>query len=162
MREVALGAFAHQNLPFEKLVEELRPNRDLRRTPFFQVSFQLLNVPASTLDLADLTLRPWEFAGGAAKFDLELAVNEGTGGDEPLHGVLDYDADLFDGTTIQRLLTHLDRLLQGAVEKPGCRLSELPLLTRGRARPGGGGVERHRGRSARGRSPACTSCSRPR
>ncbi len=131
VREVALGAFAHQNLPFEKLVEELRPDRDLRRTPFFQASFQLLNVPASALGLAGLALRPWELAAGAAKFDLELALIEGPAGhgDEPLQGVLDYDADLFDGATMQRLLAHLDRLLRGALASPGSPLSELPLLT---------------------------------
>jgi amino acid adenylation domain-containing protein len=126
VRQVALGAYTHQSLPFEKLVEELRPDRDLRRTPLFQVSFQLLNVPASSLDLAGLSLHPWDFAPSSAKFDLDLAlIDSGEG----LNGLLDYDADLFDGATMERLLGHLDRLLTGAVESPGRRLSELPLLT---------------------------------
>jgi amino acid adenylation domain-containing protein len=127
VRQVALGAYAHQNLPFEKLVEELRPDRDLRRTPLFQVSFQLVNVPTSSLDLPGLTLQPFSAAARSAKFDLDLALIDEA---ERLSGPLDYDADLFDGTTMERLLAHLDRLLAGAVESPGSRLSELPLLTR--------------------------------
>jgi amino acid adenylation domain-containing protein len=126
VRQVALGAFAHQNLPFEKLVEELRPDRDLRRTPFFQASFQLFNVPASTLDLPGLELRPWELNPSAAKFDLELALVDGG---EQLNGLLSYDADLFDPATMERLLAHLDRLLAGALESPATPLSALPLLT---------------------------------
>jgi amino acid adenylation domain-containing protein len=127
VRQVSIGAYAHQDLPFEKLVEELRPDRDLRRTPLFQVSFQLLNVPGSSaLDLAGLELHPLSSAARSAKFDLELALIDG---DEQLSGLLDYDADLFDGATMERLLAHLDRLLAGAVASPGKRLSELPLLT---------------------------------
>jgi amino acid adenylation domain-containing protein len=127
VRQVALGAYAHQGLPFEKLVEELRPDRDLRRTPLFQVSFQLLNVPASTLDLAGLALRPVGFAARSAKFDVELALVDAG---EALTGLLDYDADLFDAATLERLLAHLATLLAGAVAHPEARLSELPLLTR--------------------------------
>src|SRR6185369_1992821 len=77
VRQTALGAYAHQSLPFEKLVEELRPDRDLRRTPLFQVSFQLLNVPASGLELPELELRPVGFAARSAKFDIELALIDG-------------------------------------------------------------------------------------
>ncbi|HZF12136.1 MAG TPA: amino acid adenylation domain-containing protein [Thermoanaerobaculia bacterium] len=127
VRDVALGAYTHQDLPFEKLVEELRPDRDLRRSPLFQVSFQLLNVPSSPLDLPGLTLAPLAPAARSAKFDLDLALIEG---EERLGGPLDFDADLFDGTTMERLLAHFDRLLTGAVASPGSRLSELPLLTR--------------------------------
>ena len=126
VRQVALGAFAHQNLPFEKLVEELRPDRDLRRTPFFQASFQLFNVPASTLDLPGLALRPWGLTPSSAKFDLELSLIDGG---EELNGLLSYDADLFDATTMERLLSHLERLLAGALESPGTTVSRLPLMT---------------------------------
>jgi amino acid adenylation domain-containing protein len=126
VRQVSLGAYAHQSLPFEKLVEELRPDRDLRRTPLFQVGFQLLNVSASALELPELALRPVDFAARAAKFDLELALSEG---DERLDGLLDYDAGLFDAATMERLLAHFERLLAAAVEQPGLQLSELPLLT---------------------------------
>jgi amino acid adenylation domain-containing protein len=126
VRQVALGAYAHQSLPFDKLIEELRPDRDLRRTPLFQVSFQLLNVPASALELPGLSPQPAGFAARSAKFDLEISLIDGG---EGLVGPLDYDADLFDAATMERLLAHLERLLAAAVEDPGRRLSELPLLT---------------------------------
>jgi amino acid adenylation domain-containing protein len=126
VRQTALGAYAHQDLPFEKLVEELRPERSLRHTPLFQVSFQLLNVPTSALDLPGLTLSPFPFAVRSTKFDLNL--NWTDQGDQ-LAGLLDYDTDLFDGTTADRLLAHLSRLLEGAARNPETRLSELPLLT---------------------------------
>jgi amino acid adenylation domain-containing protein len=126
VRQTALGAYAHQDLPFEKLVEELRPVRSLRHAPLFQVSFQLLNVPASALDLPGLVLHPLPFTVRSTKFDLNLGL---TDRGEQLSGLLDYDTDLFDGTTAERLLAHLSRLLTGAVESPEARLSELPLLT---------------------------------
>jgi amino acid adenylation domain-containing protein len=125
VRQVALGAYAHQDLPFEKLVEELRPDRDLRHTPLFQVGFRLLNVPASHLKLPGLSLAPFPFDARAAKFDLDLGLIEEA---ERLNGRLEYDAALFDGVTMDRLVGHLDRLLAGIVEDPGRRLSELPLL----------------------------------
>ncbi|HKV09944.1 MAG TPA: amino acid adenylation domain-containing protein [Thermoanaerobaculia bacterium] len=125
VRQVALGAYAHQDLPFEKLVEELRPDRDLRHTPLFQVGFRLLNVPASHLKLPGLSLAPFPFDARAAKFDLDLGLIEEA---ERLNGRLEYDAALFDGVTMDRLVGHLDRLLAGIVEDPGSRLSELPLL----------------------------------
>jgi amino acid adenylation domain-containing protein len=126
VRQTALGAYAHQSVPFEKLVEELRPDRDLRRTPLFQVSLQLLNVPASSLELPGLAVSPFDFAARSAKFDLDLALIDGG---ERLEGVVDYDADLFDVATMERLLGHLERLLAGALDSPDRRLSELPLLT---------------------------------
>ncbi len=128
VRNTALGAYDHQSLPFAKLVEELRPDRDLRHTPLFQVSFQLLNVPASPLELPGITLHPLSFAARSAKFDLDLSLTDAA---DRLTGVLDYNADLFDATTMERFLAHLRQLLAGAVENPACRLSELPLLTPG-------------------------------
>ncbi|HYX25073.1 MAG TPA: amino acid adenylation domain-containing protein, partial [Thermoanaerobaculia bacterium] len=125
VRRTAVGAYAHQDLPFEKLVGELRPDRDLRHTPLFQVSFQLLNVPVAALELPGLAPHPLPFAARSAKFDFDLALTDEAA---RLSGVLDYNADLFDGTTMQRLAAHLDRLLAGAAESPGRRLSELPLL----------------------------------
>jgi len=126
VRQTALGAYAHQDLPFEKLVEELRPERSLRHTPLFQVSFQLLNVPTSFLDLPGLTLHPFAFAVRSTKFDLNL---NWTDQGEQLSALLDYDTDLFDATTAERLLAHLHRLIEGAAASPAARLSELPLLT---------------------------------
>ena len=128
VRQTALGAYDHQSLPFAKLVEELRPDRDLRHTPLFQVSFQLLNVPTSSLDLPGLTLHPLSFAARSAKFDLDLSLTDAA---DRLTGVLDYNADLFDATTMERLLAHLAQLLTGALDDPTKRLSDLPLLTSG-------------------------------
>nr|QEO74523.1 AMP-dependent synthetase and ligase [uncultured bacterium] len=126
VRQTALGAYAHQDLPFEKLVDELRPARSLHYTPLFQVSFQVVNAPVSPLKLPGLTVQPFPFAVRAAKFDLDLGI---TDYGEVLGGPLDYDAELFDATTAERLLAHLTRLLEGAAERPETRLSELPLLT---------------------------------
>ncbi len=126
VRQVSLGAYAHQNLPFEKLVEELRPDRNLRHTPLFQVSFQLLNVPASSLNLPRLSLHPFDFMARSAKFDLDLAMTDDAG---QLHGVLDYDADLFDAVTIERLVVHYEMLLSAALAKPEQPIWELPLLS---------------------------------
>ena len=76
VRQTALGAYDHQSVPFAKLVEELRPERDLRHTPLFQVSFQLLNIPQSPLELPGITLHPLSFAARSAKFDLDLALTD--------------------------------------------------------------------------------------
>jgi amino acid adenylation domain-containing protein len=128
VRQTALGAYDHQSVPFAKLVEELRPERDLRHTPLFQVSFQLLNIPQSPLELPGITLHPLSFAARSAKFDLDLALTDAA---DRLSGVLDYNADLFDATTMERFLAHLEQLLLGALDDPARRLSELPLLTAG-------------------------------
>ncbi|HEV7509099.1 MAG TPA: amino acid adenylation domain-containing protein [Thermoanaerobaculia bacterium] len=128
VRQTALGTYDHQSVPFAKLVEELRPERDLRHTPLFQVSFQVLNVPQSPLELPGITLHPLSFAARSAKFDLDLALTDAA---DRLAGVLDYNADLFDATTMERFLAHFRQLLTGAVENPAQRLSDLPLLTPG-------------------------------
>jgi len=126
VREVCLGAYAHQDLPFEKLVEELQPERTLSHSPLFQVMFILQNTPGSTLQLPGLTLNPMEVNSGAAKFDLTLSMGEGT---EGLHGELEYDTDLFDASTIERMARHYQTILEGILADPEQRLSELPLLT---------------------------------
>jgi aspartate racemase len=126
VREVALEAYAHQDTPFEKLVEELQPERDLSRTPLFQVIFALQNVPTKTLELEGLTLSSLGLHSGTAKFDLSFYIEEG---DDGLSTVLEYNTDLFDASTIQRMLGHYQRLLEGVVENPNARLSDLPLLT---------------------------------
>ena len=130
VRQTALGAYDHQSVPFAKLVEELRPERDLRHTPLFQVGFQVLNVPQSPLELPGITLHPLSFAARSAKFDLDLALTDAADRlSGVLDGVLDYNADLFDATTMERFLAHLEQLLLGAMDDPARRLSELPLLT---------------------------------
>src|SRR3990172_5937896 len=126
VREVALGAYAHQDLPFEKLVEELHPKRDLSRNPLFQVGFVLQNAGRQALELLGLTLNPLEVGSGTAKFDLTLSMVEGA---EGLRGTLEYNTDLFDAATVTRMLGHYQRLLEGIVANPEQRISDLPLLT---------------------------------
>jgi amino acid adenylation domain-containing protein len=125
VRRAALGAYAHQDLPFERLVEELHPSRDLSRTPLFQVMFALQNAPAEPLDLPGLECRVLEVDAGTARVDLMLSMVEDGGS---LRGTLEYATDLFDASTVGRLARHLSQLLAGAAAAPGRRLSALPLL----------------------------------
>ncbi len=127
-REVALEAYAHQDLPFEKLVEELRPERSLSHTPLFQVMFALQNAPPDALELPGLTLTPMALENRIAKFDLTLSLVEESG---RLRGRLEYNTDLFDAATIARMAGHLQTLLEGIVADPEQRVSDLPLLTQG-------------------------------
>jgi amino acid adenylation domain-containing protein len=125
VRTVSLAAFAHQDLPFEKLVEELSVERDPSRTPLFQVLFTLQNAGNETLSIPGLTFSPVEADGSTAKFDLTLAMEETAGG---LFSFWEHNRDLFDAPTIARMAGHLEILLGGALAFPGRRLSELPLL----------------------------------
>ncbi|HZF10196.1 MAG TPA: condensation domain-containing protein, partial [Thermoanaerobaculia bacterium] len=124
-REVALGAYSHQSLPFEKLVEELQPERSLSYSPLFQVLLVLQNTPAVSMRLPGVLLESLGVETKTSRFDLLLALLESEGG---LSGELNYDRDLFDRTTMARFATQLARLLEGAVADPLRRLSELPLL----------------------------------
>jgi amino acid adenylation domain-containing protein len=126
VREVALEAYSHQELPFEKLVEELQPERDVSRNPLFQVMFILQNAPRRDLELGGLEVSPVEVEIGTAKFDLTLSLSDRAQG---LAGVLEYSTDLFDRETVERLAGHYRRLLEGAVDNPEERISRLPLLT---------------------------------
>ncbi|HEY2737869.1 MAG TPA: condensation domain-containing protein, partial [Thermoanaerobaculia bacterium] len=114
-RETALAAYLHQEMPFEKLVEELAPERSLAHTPLFQVMLALQNAPAGNLEIPGLRLRPISGAGAtgtAAKFDLSLSLEE-TGGElSGLSGTVEYATDLFDGPTLDRLTGHFARLLE--------------------------------------------------
>jgi amino acid adenylation domain-containing protein len=126
VRETALGAYAHQDVPFEMLVEELQPERSLSYTPLFQVLFVLQNAPSETLELQGLKASMMEVESGTAKFDLMLSLEE-TG--EGLEGVCEYSTDLFDEATVHRTLGHLRTLLEAVAGSPDRRISELPLLT---------------------------------
>jgi amino acid adenylation domain-containing protein len=126
VREVSLGAYAHRDMPFERVVEELRPSPDRSRTPIFQVMMDLQLAPVPEVTLADLTVTPLEADTGTARFDLTLGMGRGEGG---LVASLEYNTDLFDDTTIGRMLGHLRRLLEGIVVNPETRIGELPLLT---------------------------------
>jgi amino acid adenylation domain-containing protein len=132
VRATTLAAYAHQDLPFEKLVEELQPQRDLSLTPFFQVLFALQNAPLGTQELPGLILQALPVDSGTAKFALTLSLIEGAGADSTITGGLEYNRDLFDDATARRLAGHLETLLAGLVS-PGVaqavRLGDLPLLT---------------------------------
>ncbi|MEH2459865.1 non-ribosomal peptide synthetase [Nostoc sp.] len=126
VRDVTLGAYSHQDLPFEKLVEELHPERDLSYHPFFQVVFSLQNTPIVALELPGLTLSLFEFDSKTAKLDLEFHLWDDL---ESLKGQMVYSTDLFDDTTITRMLGHFQTLLESIVANPEQRLSDLSLLT---------------------------------
>jgi amino acid adenylation domain-containing protein len=128
VRRTALAAYAHQDLPFEKLVEVLSPERDASRAPLFQVLLTLQNTPREALELPGLRLTPLELDRESAKFDLTLAVEETPKG---LACAWEYSLDLFDRVTVVRLADHLERLLAGATVDPRCPWSLLPLLSAG-------------------------------
>ncbi len=125
VREVTLGAYAHQDLPFEKLVEELQPERDMSRSPLFQVLFVLQNAPAEILRLPGLEASEVTANTETAKFALTLGLSEVNG---ELHGSLQYSTDLFEPATIERLVQHYELLLEGIANQPERQLSQLPLL----------------------------------
>ncbi|HVR98030.1 MAG TPA: AMP-binding protein, partial [Thermoanaerobaculia bacterium] len=125
VRQTALDAYTHQDLPFDRLVEELVPERDLSISPLFQVMLTLQNASRQTFELPGLALSPVDVDGGVEKFDLTLACQEGP---EGLAGVLGYNTGLFDGSTAARLAARFQALLAAAVADPGLPLPELPLL----------------------------------
>ncbi|HJR08149.1 MAG TPA: amino acid adenylation domain-containing protein [Pyrinomonadaceae bacterium] len=125
MRETCLAAYAHQDMPFEKLVEELQPERSLSRHPLFQVVFSLESEPNQVIELNGAKLTPRKIETQTSKFDLFLQLNEE--GDH-LQGRLVYSSDLFAGSTISYMLRHFDKLLQSVAADPDTRLDELDML----------------------------------
>ncbi|MBD2016421.1 amino acid adenylation domain-containing protein [Microcoleus sp. FACHB-53] len=139
VREATLGAYAHQDLPFEKLVEELHPQRALSRHPLFQVVFGFENAPMEALELPGLTLSPLTIDFKTTRFDLEFHLWDASGGfrslwgeewkhSEGIRGVVVYNTDLFDAATITRMVGHFTTLLEGIVANPQTRVASLPLL----------------------------------
>ncbi|MGH7824892.1 MAG: amino acid adenylation domain-containing protein [Candidatus Binatia bacterium] len=126
VRGVALGAYEHENLPFEKLVEELQPERDLSRSPLFQVLFQLRNFHKEPLNLVGLSVEDSEFDTGIARFDIALDIIEKS---EGLSCLFRYNVDLFDQSTISRMGDHFSTLLEGIAADPEQRISDLAILT---------------------------------
>ena len=126
VREVCLGAYGHQDLPFDRLVEELQVKRELSRNPLFQVMFVLTNTALRTIELPGLTLTPVEGDGEAAHFDLTMQILET---DQGLTATLVYNTDLFEAATIRRMLGHYVSLLEAILADPDQRLSDLPLLS---------------------------------
>jgi acyl-CoA synthetase (AMP-forming)/AMP-acid ligase II/acyl carrier protein len=126
VKEVALQAYAHQDLPFEKLVEELQPARDLSRTPIFQTAFVLQNSPLPALELSQLDVSYFDFDSGVAQHDLLVTLIERDGG---LAGTIEYNSDLFDRTTIARMAGHFQVLIDSIIAKPEEKILNLAMLT---------------------------------
>ncbi|MGV2831530.1 amino acid adenylation domain-containing protein [Myxosarcina sp. GI1(2024)] len=126
VKSTALEAYVHQDLPFEKLVEELKLNRDLSYNPLFQVMFVLQNVPKPNLSLSDLSVSYEEGYNNTSKFDLTLFMEDSESG---LIATCEYNTDLFDADTITRMLGHFQTLLENIVSNPERDISKLPLLT---------------------------------
>src|SRR5262249_287150 len=121
-RKTALNAYAHQDLPFEKLVEELKPPRDPGRHPLFQVMFGLHTIPGASASLAGVTIEAFDINNTTAKFDLLFNLEEVA---EGLIGGMEYSTDLFDANTIAGMLDCYESLLNRLVKQPEIRLSEL-------------------------------------
>ncbi|NMF67477.1 non-ribosomal peptide synthetase, partial [Brasilonema octagenarum] len=126
VREVALGAYTHQDLPFEQLLEALQPTRSLSYTSLFQVMFAFDEKSVPSVELPELTVSSYAVEIGTAKFDLTLSMENTADG---LVGAWGYNVDLFDETTISRMAGHFQMLLEGIVANPQQKVSSLPLLT---------------------------------
>ena len=126
VKETTLGAYAHQDVPFEKLVEELQPERDNSRHPLFQVVFVLQNAPVALPQLSGLKVTNLNVEPETAKFDIVVNLHETESG---LAGVIAYNTDLFDAETITRLMNHYESLLEDVVAQPSAPLKSFDLLT---------------------------------
>nr|AXN93627.1 PuwA [Symplocastrum muelleri NIVA-CYA 644] len=126
VRQVALEAYEHQDVPFEQIVEALQPERSLDHNPLFQVMFVLQNAPQGNLELPGLTLIPWDAGTVTAKRDLTLTLVED---EQALMGSWEYNSDLFDETTILQMADHFETLLSAIVANPEQRIAQLPLLS---------------------------------
>lgn len=127
VQQVALEAYTHQDVPFEKLVEELQLERSLSYSPLFQVMFILQNTPKYRGQLLGLTETPMQLEAETAKFDLTVSLMEKDG---IITGSWNYNSDLFERTTITRMMEHFHILLEGIVENPQLQISQLPLLNK--------------------------------
>ncbi len=125
VRETTLEAYGHQELPFEKIVEELQPVRNLSYSPIFQVMF-ILQPPSAPAPFERIKITPMPIHNGTAKFDLLLNMANLP---EGFAGAFEYGTDLFEAATIKRMAGHFQRLLQGIVENPAQRIAGLPILT---------------------------------
>jgi len=126
VREVALEAYAHQDLPFEKLVETLQPERSLRHSPLFQVMLILNNTPRKSLHMTGVSTEEFKIDNGTAKYDLTLSF---TDAGPNLKAHLEYGTELFEAGTVRRMLGHYQTLLEAIVQDPDQPISILPILT---------------------------------
>lgn len=127
VREIALGAYAHQDVPLEKLIQELQPERNLSYHPLFQVAFNLRNFSETTIEVQDLKLDSYDFKRGIAFYDLSLIIEKKV---EGLLCFFEYNTDLFDALTIDRMAVHFQTLLEGIVNNPQQPISQLPLVNK--------------------------------
>lgn len=128
VKNTALSAYAHQDIPFEMLVNELQPERDTSHTPLFQVMFVMQNIPISDMELPGIKLASMDASTGTAMFDLTLTMEEHQQG---LSGGFEYNTDLFDSGTIRRMINHFKTLLSNLVDHPDQPVDFLPMLTTG-------------------------------
>jgi amino acid adenylation domain-containing protein len=126
VRRTALESYEHQELPFEKLVDAIQPERSLSHSPLVQVMFVFKNTPATVSEFRGLDVQRLRVSTDTAKFDLLLSVDTRRGS---LQGELEYNSDLFDATTARRIVSHYRNLLTAAVREPSQELSRLPLLS---------------------------------
>jgi amino acid adenylation domain-containing protein len=131
VKEISLGAYSHQDLPFEKLVEVLQPERSIHRTPFVTVMFFVEQVSSGALRLPGLEVEFIDHGNATAKFDLTLAVND-NGSD--LTAVAQYNRELYEDATVARFLEHYSRILESVVEQPTLEIGQLPLLNQAERR----------------------------
>jgi amino acid adenylation domain-containing protein len=124
-RSFALEAYNHQDVPFEKLVEELIPQRSLETHPLFQVMFTFQNIPKQVFEIPGLKIKEMGFEAGIAKFDLSVEVWE----NNEFHCQFEYNTDLFEQSTIRRMLAHFEKLLSAAVENPDLTVAQIPMMS---------------------------------
>ncbi|MDZ7402463.1 MAG: amino acid adenylation domain-containing protein [candidate division KSB1 bacterium] len=125
VQKTSLGAYAHQELPFEMLVDVIQPERSMSHTPLFQVMFAFQNTPVQDLKLPGLIISPFQTKSVTSKFDITLSVREFEG---EYRGLWEYNTDLFNEDTIKRMVRHFKTLLKNAVQQPELSVDRLPLL----------------------------------
>ena len=125
VRSFALEAYAHQDVPFEKMVEQLVPQRSLDTHPLFQVLFTFQNIPKQVFEIPGLKIKEIAFEAGIAKFDLAVEVWD----DGEFHCQFEYNTDLFERSTMQRMLGHFEKLIDAALQSPDQPLARLPIMS---------------------------------
>ena len=138
VREVTLGAYAHQDMPFEKLVEELQPERDMSRAPLFQVKLVMQNAPRKELKLDDLELEKFEMEVVQAKYDLSVFLEEKDG---VIQGEMEYACELFEAESVEHLLRHFEGVVGGGGERRAAASEGDDAIAEGRMAATSGGVE---------------------
>ena len=122
---MTLAAITHQDVPFEKLVEDLQPKRDLSRSPLSQGAFVLQNTPDETMEISGLTMCPMDLPADTSKFDMVLSMTEEPG---RLTGFVEYNMDLFDANTIVRFVRHYENVLRQMSAGPDQTIADFRLL----------------------------------